>query len=56
MALAILAPSVIDLAESVEPLIVGISFPTVSVLIHLYFEVAPSKFYPEYTPAVHQMP
>ena len=30
MALATLAPSVIDLAERVEPLIVGISFPTVS--------------------------
>ena len=48
MALATLAPSVIDLAERVEPLIVGISFPTVSVaeaslscnwLIHVLFGI-----------------
>ena len=37
MALATLAPSVIDLAESVDPLIVGISLPTVSLVEALWF-------------------
>ena len=37
MARAILAASVTDLAESVAPLIVGISFPTVSFVEALLF-------------------